>query len=30
LWVAKQVRELASEYSFGVATFPLRPGNKES
>jgi nucleoside-diphosphate-sugar epimerase len=29
LWVEKQVRELASEYSFGVATFPLRPGNKE-
>lgn len=23
-WVAEQVRELASEYSFGVATFPLR------
>jgi nucleoside-diphosphate-sugar epimerase len=29
LWVAEQVRELASEYSFGVATFPLRPGKKE-
>ena len=24
LWVEKQVRELASEYSFGIATFPLR------
>ena len=23
LWVEKQVRELASEYSFGIATFPL-------
>lgn len=29
LWVEKQVRELASEYSFGIATFPLR-SNKES
>jgi nucleoside-diphosphate-sugar epimerase len=29
LWVEKQVRELASEYSFGVATFPLKPGKKE-
>ena len=29
LWVEKQVRELASEYSFGIATFPLRP-NKDS
>jgi GDP-D-mannose 3',5'-epimerase len=28
LWVEKQVRELASEYSFGTATFPLR-SNKE-
>jgi GDP-D-mannose 3',5'-epimerase len=27
-WVAEQVRELASEYSFGVATFPLPHGNK--
>jgi len=29
LWVEKQVRELGSEYSFGVATLPLRP-NKDS
>jgi nucleoside-diphosphate-sugar epimerase len=29
LWVEKQVRELASEYSFGIATFPLR-STKES
>ncbi len=28
LWVEKQVRELASEYSFGIAVFPLR-SNKE-
>ena len=27
-WVAEQVRELASEYSFGVATFPLRTRSK--
>jgi nucleoside-diphosphate-sugar epimerase len=29
LWVEEQVKELASEYSFGIATFPLRPANKE-
>jgi GDP-D-mannose 3', 5'-epimerase len=29
LWVEKQVRELASEYSFGIATFPLL-SDKES
>ena len=28
LWVEKQVRELALEYSFGIATFPLR-SNRE-
>ena len=28
LWVEKQVREVALEYSFGIVTFPPRPGNK--
>jgi GDP-D-mannose 3',5'-epimerase len=28
LWIEKQVREAAAEYSFGVATFPLRPESK--
>jgi len=29
LWVEEQVRELALEFSFGVATFPVRPRNQE-
>jgi nucleoside-diphosphate-sugar epimerase len=29
-WVEKQVRDLASEFSFGVATFPLRAGEVRS
>lgn len=28
LWILEQVKEAASEYSFGVATFPLRPQSK--
>ena len=29
VWVEKQVRESASEYSFGIASFPVRPRSKE-
>jgi nucleoside-diphosphate-sugar epimerase len=28
LWIEKQVREAAADYSFGVATSPLRPESK--
>jgi nucleoside-diphosphate-sugar epimerase len=30
IWIEKQVRDIASEYSFGVATFPLRTGEVRS
>ncbi len=30
VWIEKQVRDVASEYSFGVAAFPLRAGEVRS